>query len=66
MLILLLLNFVLVGFLVSDEGLGHLDIRWFWYTTVDIVSHLDIELVLLFIHLATGLGRGLLHSPTAA
>ena len=62
MLILLLLNFVLVGFLVSDEGLGHLDIRWFWYTTVDVVSYLDIELVFLLIHLASSLISGRLYS----
>ena len=65
MLIFLLLNFIFMGFLVSDERLGHLDIGWFWNTTVDVVSHLDIELIFLFIHLATGLGCSRLHSPTA-
>ena len=65
MLIFLLLNFILMGFLVSDERLGHLDIGWFWNTTVDVVSHLDIELIFLFIHLATGLGCSRLHSPIA-
>ena len=54
-----------MSFLVSDERLGHLDIGWFWNTTVDVVSHLDIELIFLFIHLATGLDCSRLHSPTA-
>ena len=65
MLIFLLLNFILMRFLVSDERLGHLDIGWFWHTTVDVVSHLNIELILVLIHLATGLGCSCLYSPIA-
>ena len=65
MLIFLLLNFILMCFLVGDERLGHLDIGWFWHTTVDVVSHLNIELILVLIHLATGLGCSRLYSPIA-